>query len=97
MTIGRRPLLSRLPKEEEAKTDMLTFWLPPKVSRNVRDTLEPLSATRSPYSTKYVTLDGPLTDVKLILLQVLQIPSVDVVGQVQLAIGYIPTSSDASL
>ena len=76
---------------------MLTFWLPPTVSRNVRDTLEPLSATRSPHGAEYVTLDGPLTNDKVILLQALQTPSVGVVVQVSLPVGHVPAGSDALL
>ena len=38
------------------------------MSWNVRDTLEPSSATRSPHGAEYVTPDGPFTYVKVVLL-----------------------------
>ena len=76
---------------------MLTCWLPPTVSRNVRDTSEPLSATRSLHGAEYITLDGPLTDDKVILLQARQTPSVGVVGQVPLPVGHVLAGSDALL
>lgn len=67
------------------------------MSRNVSDTLEPLSAVRSPHGPECVILDGPLTDVKVSLLQVLQTSSVGVVDQVQLPVGHVPAGSDALL
>ena len=62
----------------------------------MRDT-EPSSLARSPHGAENVTLDGPLTVVKVIVLQVLQTPSVGVVGQVQLPVGHEPMGSDALL
>ena len=76
---------------------MLTFWLRPIVRWNVRVTLEPMSSVRLPHGAEYITFDGPLTDAKVIVLQVLQTPSVGVVGQVQLPVGHVPVGTDALL